>query len=365
MKKYLHTTFILFGTVFSSYAQDSCDCGSGTGSSNCRLRNSCTVDDDYDGDITVTDGKVTIQADVSGTVNVTNEDAEVTFKGDITIGGLKIGEEATIRIIGGANVNVAGNIDYTGEEDGSLRVNGTLNVNGDITSRRGEAREDNTISTPGSGVINLSGDCELDDCGSINLVFGSLSLLPVELLSFTVENKWNNYYDISWSTASEVNNEFFTISESIDGINWKDLMTIEGAGTTKETRYYTRTVLSKISGVDLKYVRLSQTDFDGTTEIFPLVLIQGQSTPPDIKVYPNPLTNREFHINTGSAELQEVELFNLSGHVVFHSAAVSFGSDQYFTLPSRLTTGLYPLFIRMIDGQEIKINLYILDRNNQ
>ena len=365
LQNYILTLFILLGTALNSYAQDSCGCGSGTGSSDCRLRSSCTLDDAYNGNVTVSDGKVTIQADVSGIVDVTSEDAEVTFKGDISIGGLKIGEEASVRVIGGANVYINGNIDYTGEEDGSLRVNGTLNVNGDITSGRGEAREDNSISTPGSGVINLSGDCGLDDCGSINLVFGSLSLLPVELLYFTVENKWNNYYDITWSTASEVNNDYFTIAESIDGVNWKTLVTIEGSGNSKETRYYSRTVLSKISGVDIKYVRLSQTDYDGTTEIFPAALIQDQSAPADIKVYPNPMTNGEFHINTGSSDLAEIELFNLSGHMVFHSEAVSFSNDQYFMLPSNLPTGLYPLYVRMMNGQEIKVNLYIIDRSSQ
>ena len=118
---------------------------------------------------------------------------------------------------------------------------------------------------------------------------------------------------ITWSTASEVNNDYFTIAESIDGVNWKTLVTIEGSGNSKETRYYSRTVLSKISGVDIKYVRCHRLITMGLQKIFPAALIQDQSTPADIKVYPNPMTNGEFHINTGSSDLAEIELFNFRG----------------------------------------------------
>jgi hypothetical protein len=88
-----------------------------------------------------------------------------------------------------------------------------------------------------------------------------LITLPIELLSFKVENiiEYNN---ISWVTASEVNNDYFLLEESVDGINWTYLSKINGNGnSTEKIEYYyqDRNFVNNIN-----YYRLTQVDFDGT-----------------------------------------------------------------------------------------------------
>ena len=46
--------------------------------------------------------------------------------------------------------------------------------------------------------------------------------LPVELISFTATPTENNIA-LAWQTASEVNNNYFTLAKSTDGINYKNM----------------------------------------------------------------------------------------------------------------------------------------------
>ncbi len=55
--------------------------------------------------------------------------------------------------------------------------------------------------------------------------------LPVELIAFAAQCE-NEQVILRWSTASETNNDFFTMESSDDGFTWKNNATIEGAGTT-------------------------------------------------------------------------------------------------------------------------------------
>jgi hypothetical protein len=92
------------------------------------------------------------------------------------------------------------------------------------------------------------------------------STLPIELVSFEAKPTIYNTVDLTWVTASELNNDFFTIERSIDGLNWEIVDTLSGAGTTNQENNYKLT--DKRPHFGLSYYRLKQTDFDGTTEIF-------------------------------------------------------------------------------------------------
>jgi hypothetical protein len=57
--------------------------------------------------------------------------------------------------------------------------------------------------------------------------------VPVEWLSFEAEyNTSDQSVNCKWSTASELDNDYFTIQRSIDGERWLDLGTIDGSGTS-------------------------------------------------------------------------------------------------------------------------------------
>lgn len=86
---------------------------------------------------------------------------------------------------------------------------------------------------------------------------------PVTLLTYTGEvlEEGNN---LKWVTASETNNDFFTMEVSEDGgSSFRYLSTVQGNGTTTDMSSYD--LLHSDAIVGTSYYRLSQTDFDGTT----------------------------------------------------------------------------------------------------
>lgn len=85
--------------------------------------------------------------------------------------------------------------------------------------------------------------------------------LPVELISFKVINKDCIDY-LSWSTASEINNDFFVVEHSVNGTEWESLDTLQGKGTS-----FTLTSYNYKIGInsEVNYYRLKQVDFDKTS----------------------------------------------------------------------------------------------------
>jgi hypothetical protein len=95
------------------------------------------------------------------------------------------------------------------------------------------------------------------------VVFGGDVSLPVELISFDVE-KESYGVQVSWSTASEVNNDYFEVFASADGIQWKSIGTVTGSGNSAKINNYSLVDLNT-EGFDYKYYKLGQFDFDGKT----------------------------------------------------------------------------------------------------
>ncbi|MFT5860722.1 MAG: hypothetical protein ACI865_002836 [Flavobacteriaceae bacterium] len=107
--------------------------------------------------------------------------------------------------------------------------------------------------------------------GGYNLSFGGSAnldcaiLLPVELIEFESEYVPNeDVVDVYWKTASELNNEYFDVERSVDGVVFEKIATVDGVGTTHmETSYYT-TDPDPVVGVN--YYRLKQVDVEGGFE---------------------------------------------------------------------------------------------------
>lgn len=110
--------------------------------------------------------------------------------------------------------------------------------------------------------------------------------LPIELFAFTAE-KVNNNIVLYWSTASEVNNDFFTIEKSNDATHWEAIGTVKGAGTSTTNRYYSFTDENANQG--LYYYRLKQTDYNKNFKYSYIVDVNAlQTKVTDFILYPNP-----------------------------------------------------------------------------
>jgi len=69
-----------------------------------------------------------------------------------------------------------------------------------------------------------------------------------------------NEIKLSWITASEINNDYFTLERSVDGRTFEEIATILGNGNSTELTRYIHMDESPRNG--LNYYRLKQTDYD-------------------------------------------------------------------------------------------------------
>ncbi len=61
--------------------------------------------------------------------------------------------------------------------------------------------------------------------------------LPIELLSFNASLQ-GDVVELTWTTATEINNDFFTIERSQDGNTWEEVGVVSGAGNSTSVRHY-------------------------------------------------------------------------------------------------------------------------------
>ena len=82
-------------------------------------------------------------------------------------------------------------------------------------------------------------------------------------MSFSGEKK-DNRNILNWTTASEINNAYFTVEKSYNGFDFEWVGTQEGSSPSTQIRNYSLTDYNILE--TLNYYRLKQTDFDGKFE---------------------------------------------------------------------------------------------------
>jgi Secretion system C-terminal sorting domain len=136
--------------------------------------------------------------------------------------------------------------------------------------------------------------------------------LPVELLYFDARPEGNDVL-CTWSTATEINNDHFTVERSADGDVFTDIGEVDGAGNSQTTVGYTFVDAAPLSG--LSYYRMRQTDFDGTQTWSNAVAVWRDAPNVELVVYPNPCSDELFLAGRASEE-ETFSILDASGRVV-------------------------------------------------
>lgn len=167
--------------------------------------------------------------------------------------------------------------------------------------------------------------------------------LPIELLSFTGERK-DAGNELRWTTLSEINNEYFTLERSEDGILFKEIVRIPGAGTTTERNDYM--FMDEFAPKGINYYRLKQTDFDGTETYSDIVVIRNPENSGLFTVYPNP-SEGTFTLSFSGATWNSYQLrvYNALGETVWYS--FESGNSSREIILSGAPAGVYTLDVTM------------------
>ncbi|HKR07103.1 MAG TPA: T9SS type A sorting domain-containing protein [Bacteroidia bacterium] len=141
------------------------------------------------------------------------------------------------------------------------------------------------------------------------------SPLPIELISFTATAIDNKEVLCKWITATEINNDYFTVERSRDGNEFEEAGKVDGAGNSTSILNYSLTDYKPFSGIS--YYRLKQTDFNGDYSYSQVVVVKIFEDASDILIYPNP-SNGIFNIIKNNMDVPvELFMYDMEGRLVW------------------------------------------------
>jgi PKD repeat protein len=177
--------------------------------------------------------------------------------------------------------------------------------------------------------------------------YGPLTIpLPIKLIYFKASSPDNKTVLTEWSTATETNNDFFTLERSNDAINFEAIGQVKGAGNSNSKLEYSFIDDNPLSGIS--YYRLRQTDFDGKFSFSGIVAVAiGDNNNLGFTVFPNPANTVLNCLLAGAGEKVTINITDVSGKILISNEINSHDGSYLHTIDIKsLSAGFY--FIKLI-----------------
>lgn len=167
--------------------------------------------------------------------------------------------------------------------------------------------------------------------------------LPVEIISFEA-NCQDNGVLVNWTTASEYNNNFYTLERSFDNDNWEIVTKMDGAGKSNTAKKYNFT---DNNATEAYYYRLKQTDYDGSFTYTQSIFVACNDEINffnNVSLFPNPTTDI---LNIQNAPIgSEFQLYNSLGNRIY---AGQIENQSTLINLTNQSSGIYLLVIKFND----------------
>jgi hypothetical protein len=217
-----------------------------------------------------------------------------------------------------------------------------------LIDRDGDGFSDND-RTPLTGTLAgniftvtvLAANLENGDRFTIGTTNTTTTPLPIELSEFNVTYE-SPVVVATWRTASELNNDHFTVERAGSDLIFGEVGTKPGAGTSKISHSYSMIDSYPYEGPS--YYRLKQTDFDGTTTYSDTKYMFIEETKKQLAVFPNPNDGLKLQISWGRSkfDIDHVEVINQFGKSVEYTDIKKEGLYQYsMDIRKKLAPGVY------------------------
>jgi len=175
-------------------------------------------------------------------------------------------------------------------------------------------------------------------------------LLPSEMLTLEgAAQKLGN--QLTWTTATETNNDYFVVEKSTNGLSFFELGTVDGAGnstTEKAYEYFDNNINEGVV-----YYRLRQVRFDGTAAYSKIIAISRGEMATVVNVFPNPSSSDVVSVvAAGDDEIKDVTLTNYLGQSVSVNIDVITKNELKLNV-SNLVKGAYVVEVKFKYGQSV------------
>ena len=230
--------------------------------------------------------------------------ASYRFTSSATTRGVDVGDYVTVQLSTDGGTNYVNELRITGGSNAYWNYNGasyTKTANGTLTTIGPAAGGDRTSTGDGYSTIRLNippntSNIAIDIFARANSAgeewwFDNFELheivnppLPVELIYFDGKSQ-GDVNRLFWSTASEYNSDYFSISESSDGENWSDAGIVKASGNSNHKIDYNFSYIP--SEKTINYYKLIQYDLDGKYKIYGPISIDNRESSKKVLRYTN------------------------------------------------------------------------------
>jgi len=251
-------------------------------------------------------------------------------------------------------VNTGGTIDCGGEIITCKFV--TQNNGGDIANVSNVNMCCNDGYDP--NYLYLGGIVDSNTVSFCGITFTGVNL-PVELESFGLDTKEKSVL-LNWVTKSELNNDYFVILRSDDGVSFEEIGKVSGMGNSSITVDYQFTDNRPLIGIS--YYKLKQVDFDGEIS-FSQVLRTNFTLGNTFSLYPNPTnSNINLLLSVDDATDIFIEIFDVLGKLVFVQNQVVFSGANFVPLNIEIfNEGIYFCKVTFPNGNLMKQRFMKID----
>ncbi|WP_096348981.1 T9SS type A sorting domain-containing protein [Crocinitomix algicola] len=183
-----------------------------------------------------------------------------------------------------------------------------------------------------------------DNTGILDILTGPL---PIELIEFEASLTSNSQVQLSWTTKSERNNDYFTLEHSVNGVDWTAFDNVDGAGNSVSVINYEYTHLYPEE--NFNYYRLKQVDFNGAFSYSNVesVFVFGSDT----YLYPNP-TDNIVTLHGENLDISKITVLDELGRIIHPQVIAKAKAEIVFNF-GYYESGIY--FIRIETGSKNEI----------
>jgi hypothetical protein len=225
------------------------------------------------------------------------------------------------------------------EWNGSAWVQNTVDIDGEAAGDRSGY----SVSMPNANTVGIGAplnDGNGAESGHVRVYNIAALALPIELLSFNAIGE-GEHVKIYWSTANEINNDYFTIFRSKDGLIFEQIGTAQAAGNSSVVLNYVFYDEHPFEGSS--YYKLKQTDFNGKYTYSDIKHVNfDEFKNISINIYPNP-ANHQITIDGETSEIIDFVIYNYLFQEVTGVVTVNSNESKIQLDVSQLPPGIYTL----------------------
>ena len=175
--------------------------------------------------------------------------------------------------------------------------------------------------------------------------FVAAATLPVIFQSFYVARQGSNV-QLSWSTSTEVNNNYYAVEKSTDARTWKQVAVVMGAGTSSLINKYAYSDKNSTEGV--VYYRIRQVDMNGGAFYSAIRFLRNNETSQVTNIFATSNKTIIIDFNSDVKDNVSIQVINMSGQVIVRN---NFNQASYRLIVNAMSAGSGVYAVRVSDSK--------------